>query len=295
MVLEILPTTIGFILCGLAIVHALLDGASNRIQRLLMLMTLFIYGILLEFIGIESGHHYYAEEVIMILEVVPLSIPLAWIGIIYSSMIIAERLKLTLWERILTTTLIALSLDWGMDPIAVELGLWTWTHEGGSYFGVPSFNFIGWFIIPIAYLISYNLDWIREKKRLQILTISEIDNHNSISRKIYTIFLVVPLSLILMIYMGLITLVPIIYNLPLIHVIFLEILSLIFASMMIISGRQNLKRVNWFDLIPPTILLYIAYSYAFLGFFIGQIVLGFLMIITGIPLLLAFIFTIGRR
>ena len=290
--LEILPIISGFILFGLAILHAIFDGSTNRIQRLLMITTLFLYGILLEVIGITLGHHFYAKEPIMIFGVVPLSVSLAWVGIIYSAMIIGERLKLTLWMRILTTTTIALSLDWGMDPIAVEMGLWTWTYVGGSFFGIPSFNFIGWFIIPIAYLISYNLDWNKEKKRLKILNISEIDNHDSLSRKIYTIFLVVPLSLIFMILIGLITLIPTVYNLPLIIVIIFEILTVGFASMMIILKRQNLKRVNWVNLIPVIVLIYIAYSYAILGFIIGQAFLGLHMIITGIPFLLIIFFTL---
>jgi len=293
--LEILPMLIGFILSGLAAVHALLDGSTNRIQRLLMLVTLFLYGIFLEIIGITSGHHYYAPEPIMIFGMVPLSIPLAWVGIIYSSMIISERLQLTVWERILTTTLIALSLDWGMDPIAVELGLWTWTYVGGSFFGVPTFNFIGWFVIPIAYQISYGLSWNIDKKMVKILNIAEIDNHDSISRKIYTIFLVIPLGLILMILMGMITIIPTVYNLPIAAVIIFESLTVIGASAMIVLKRENLKRVNWFDLIPPIILIFIAYNYAFLGFIIEQIFLGFHMIITGIPFLLSIIFILIKK
>jgi uncharacterized membrane protein len=283
------------ILCGLAIIHAIFDGSSNRIQRLLMLATLFIYGIFLELIGITSGHHYYAEEAIMFFGVVPLSIPLAWVGIIYSVMIITERLQLTLWIRILTTSLIALSLDWGIDPMAVELGLWTWTYTGGSFFDVPSFNFIGWFIIPIAYMISYNLSWNRERKRPQILTISAIDNDDSLSRKIYTTFLVAPFALGLMIGIGSIALIPFVYNLPLVIVIIFEALTVSFASFMIIFKRPNLKREHWFDLIPTIVLIYVAYSYTLLGFIAGQIYLSLLMIITGIPLLLTFIFTLNKK
>ena len=293
--LEIFTITTAAILCGLAIIHAIFDGSSNRIQRLLMLATLFIYGIFLEYIGIMSGHHFYAEEAIMFFKVVPLSIPLAWVGIIYSAMIIAEHLKLSLWMRILTTTMIALSLDWGMDPISVDLGLWTWTHEGGSFFGIPSFNFIGWFIIPIAFLIPYNLNWSKEKKRLRILTIREIDNNNSMIRKIYTIFLVVPLGLILMIGIGSITLIPFFYNLPLVIVIIFEFLTVLIASFIIIFNFQNLKRVNWYDLIPPIVLIYVAYSYILLGFFTGQIVLSIHMILTAFPLVLALIFSLWKR
>ena len=295
MCLESFTIPTAAILCGLAIIHAIFDGSSNRIQRLLMLATLFIYSIFLELIGIVSGHHYYAEEAIMFFGVVPLSIPLAWVGIVYSAMIITEHLELTRWMRILTTSLIALSLDWGMDPIAVELGLWTWTYEGGSFFRIPSFNFTGWFIIPISYMISYNLNWNKERKRVQIFTIAEIDNDDSLSRKIYTIFLVVPFALGLMISMGYITLLPFFYNLPLAIVIIFEVLTVSFASIMIIFKRQNLKRVYWFDLIPAIVLIYVAFSYVLLGFIAGQIILGLHMVITVIPLLVAFIFTLRKK
>ena len=97
-----------------------------------------------------------------------------------------------------------------------------------------------------------------------------------------------------MILIGLITLIPTVYNLPLIIVIIFEILTVGFASMMIILKRQNLKRVNWVNLIPVIVLIYIAYSYAILGFIIGQAFLGLHMIITGIPFLLIIFFTLRK-
>lgn len=259
-----------------------------------MLLTLFLYGTWLEFMGVMTGNYYYAPEAIMILEVVPLSVTLAWVGIIYSVMVIGERLKLPLWQRILTTTLIALSLDWGMDPIAVELGAWTWVFEGGAYFGVPSFNFIGWFFIPIAYLIPYGLNWNKEKKRPQLLTISEIDENCSLARKLFTCLLVVPIGAGILMIVGLISSIPILYNMPLIVVVIWAVLTVVVASGMIILKRENLKHTQWFDLIPPSILLYIGYNYAILGFLIGHPDLGLLMLLTGIPLLLAFIFTLRK-
>jgi len=290
--LNILPMIIGIILFILAFIHAYFDGKNNRVQRILMLITLFFYGILLEYIGIISGHHFYAVEPIMILEVVPLSIPLTWVGIIYSAMIIGERLELSLWNRILTTTLIALSLDWGMDPIAVEVGLWTWVHEGGSFFGVPSFNFIGWFFIPIAYLVAYNLHWNKERNKLELLSINQIDKHVSLKRRLYTLFLVIPIALGFLILIGLITIIPIIYNLPFVIVVIWEVFTIVYASWMVVRNRDKLYRKFWYDLIPSIIILYIGYSYAVLGFSIGQLILGIFMCITPIPLLLVFIFNL---
>ncbi len=77
-------------------VHALLNGQENRVQRILMLITLFLYGASLEYLGVVLGNYYYVTEAIMLLEVIPLSITLAWVGIIYSAMIIGESLKLPL-------------------------------------------------------------------------------------------------------------------------------------------------------------------------------------------------------
>ncbi|MHA1723455.1 MAG: carotenoid biosynthesis protein, partial [Promethearchaeota archaeon] len=210
---DIMYSIIGFVICGLAIIHVWFDVQKNRIQRVLMLISLFIYAIFLEYIGITTGNHYYTEDIIMILDIIPISIPLAWVGIMYSSFITCEHLKLSKWKWILTSSLLSLSLDWGMDPIAVQLGLWTWVHEG-SYFGVPSFNFIGWFLIPISYLLPCALNWNGEKKRPELLSIKTLDMHDTLKRKLYTLFLVPPISLALLLLFGFINLIPIIYNLP---------------------------------------------------------------------------------
>ncbi|MFX0012689.1 MAG: carotenoid biosynthesis protein [Candidatus Hermodarchaeota archaeon] len=297
-ILNIIPMLIGFILFILALIHALIEGKNNRVQRILLLLTLFVYGILLEYVGIISGHHYYAEEPIMILGLVPLSIPLAWVGIIYSVMIVGERLELSLWNRILTTTLLALSLDWGMDPIAVELGLWTWVHVG-SFFTVPTFNFIGWFFIPIAYLIAYNLNWNKEKRKIEFLSIEQIDTHISLARRIYTILLVIPIALTLLILVGMITQIPGVYNWPVIIVQIWEVFTIIYTSWMVIKNRHKLVRKYWYDLIPPIVILIIGLGYFIFGFFIPSLAYGIFlsafMCITLIPWLLVFIFTLRKK
>ena len=292
---EILPSLVGYILCTLAIVHALLDSKDNRIQRLLMLFILFIYGTFLEFMGVTNGHYHYATDFLMILEVVPLPVSLAWVGIIYSVMIIAERLELKTWQRIIATSLIALSLDWGMDPVAVELGLWTWETDRGEYFGVPGFNFFGWFFIPIAFLIAYGLGWEQENKRFKLYTIHEIDEIHSLSRKLYTLLLVIPISIGILVIVGIISLNPFIYYMPFIGLVIWAILTVLIATFLILWKHNSLKREKAFDLIPPCVLLYIGFNYALYGFLIGRFDLGFLMLLAGIPLWLVFIFTFIKR
>jgi hypothetical protein len=291
--LVLLPGLIGYILTSLAIVHALMDAKANRIQRILMLATIFVFASSLELIGVITGVFSYALELIMILDRVPLSITLSWVGIIYSSMIITERLKLSLWLRILTTTLIALSLDWGMDPIAVETG--AWAFGGGEYFNIPAFNFFGWFFIPIAYLVSYGLSWEKESKKLRLLNVAEVDDRSSLLRRLYTVLLVVPIGLGILILVGLFTRIPIIFNLPLVFLVVWMIFTIVWASGVIIWKNENLKRTKWFDLIPPTILLFIAFFYMIFSLALGFFNLSLLMLFTTIPLLLAFIFTLRKK
>ncbi len=292
---SILTSFIGFILCALAVIHVFFDIKENRLQRILMLITLFCYAVIFEYIGIETGNHVYARDVVMIFGQVALSIPLAWVGIIYSTFIIAERLELSTWKRILTTSLISLSLDWGMDPIAVKMGLWTWLRANGAYFGVPSFNFIGWFFIPIMYLISYSFNWNAEKRRLKLLSINEIDTHDTLYRKLYTLFLVIPIAIGFLLLTSILYLIPTIYNLPIFIVIPLEILSIGGVSLAIILKRDKLKRLYWKDMIPPCTLLFIALDYGFIGLFQVDVLLGFLMFVTSIPLFLIFIFTFRKK
>lgn len=291
---ELLPAFVGYIMCGLAIIHALFDARKDRVQRILMLITLFAFGFLLEYMGVIAGNYVYASEAVMLLEVIPLSVTFAWVGIIYSAMIIGERLDLSLWQRILTTTLIALSLDWGMDPIAVAFGGWTWSYSGGDYFGVPGFNFIGWFFIPIAYLIPYGLKWNKESKKLQLLTINQIDENSTLGRKLYTCLVVVPIALGILFIVGIITRIEFIYDLHWIILLIWMIFTVVFAAGMIVRKNENLKRTQWFDLIPSTILLFIAYFYVIFSLILGFFNLSLLMLFTTIPLLLAFVFTLRK-
>ena len=92
--MALIPTLVGYVLFILAACHAWLDASQNRFQRMLMLLTLFGFGTLIELIGVTSGNYAYPRGLLINLGVVPMSVSLAWVGIIYSVMVIAERLEL---------------------------------------------------------------------------------------------------------------------------------------------------------------------------------------------------------
>jgi hypothetical protein len=291
--LVLLPGLIGYILVSLSIIHASLDAKENRIQRLLMLAMLFILATLVELIGVFTGIFSYSSELLMIIDRVPVSIILSWVGIIYSSTIITERLKLSLWQRILTTALISLSLDWGIDPIAVESG--AWTFGGGEYFNIPAYNFFGWFFIPLAFLIPYGLSWNKNNKKLKLLGITEVDLKNSLIRKIYTILFVIPLGLGILMLVGLFTRIPFLSNLNSVSLVIWAIFTVVWASGMIIWKKENLQYSHWIDLLPPCILLIIACYYLITGFIYTNFTLGIVMLLTMIPYILALIFTLRKK
>jgi len=276
---------------GLAVIHAMVEAKNNRLQRSLMLLTLFVYGFLLEYMGVMSGNYDYASEPIMLFEVIPLSVTFSWVGIIYSVMLVGDRLEVSPWIRILASTLIALSLDWGMDPIAVELGAWTWNFEG-DYFGIPAFNFIGWFFIPIAYLVPYELNWDKESHQVQLLTINQIDSHDSWMRRLYTLFIIVSVAAGILILVGIITRVPFLFYLNLPIMVIWVIVTVIFSTAVVLWKRKNLRRKFWFDMLPPIILVLLVINFTFYGFLIARFDLAVLMLLTSIPLWAILGFTI---
>ncbi|MHA1242694.1 MAG: hypothetical protein ACTSQU_18200 [Promethearchaeota archaeon] len=91
------------------------------------------------------------------------------------------------------------------------------------------------------------------------------------------------------------TRIPFFYNLNSVILVIWAIFTIVWASGIIIWKNKNLRRDNWFDLIPPCTLLVISYFYAISSFIAGLFTLGLLMLITTLPYLLAFIFTLRKN
>jgi uncharacterized membrane protein len=112
---------------------------------------------------------------------VPYVIPLVWAIFFYCSFamtnIIFERLRTThAFEEAVSLQwflkivgmgivagLIMASLDLIIDPVMVALGAWSWP-SGGSYYGIPLWNYEGWIEIPAVTFIIYSVYLHRIKK-----------------------------------------------------------------------------------------------------------------------------------
>ena len=97
---------------------------------------------------------------------IPILIPLVWSGLIYmglnyssliTGLIVAQQTFNTGFSLIIFTGILLMILDMILDPIAVDEGRWSWSKPG-SYYGVPLFNFLGWFgTVVVVLSIFFNL------------------------------------------------------------------------------------------------------------------------------------------
>jgi len=127
------------------------------------------------------------------------------------------------------------------------------------------------------------------------MNIAEADTRCSLLRRLYTILLVIPIGLGILMLVGMFTRIPFIFNLPLVFLVVWMIFTIVWSSSIIIWKRESLKRAKWFDLIPPSSLLVIAFFYAISSFILSLFTMGLLMLITTLPYLLAFIFTLRKN
>jgi hypothetical protein len=152
-----------FIIC---FVHAMRQG-SRATERVALLLTGTVYGVILESLTIYQLHaYYYGHFLIMFHDQVPLAIGVGWGIILYSGVAFADALRLTGAAWAATVGLLGLGIDLTMDAVAIRLGMWNWRFASAGmlpsptstrliapdlqWFGVPFGNFYAWFIVLVS-------------------------------------------------------------------------------------------------------------------------------------------------
>jgi putative membrane protein len=99
--------------------------------------------------GFPFGAYSYTERLQpQIVEEVPIAIPFAWVLVVPSALLLADRLlgasRQKPWSRLVLVVLLTVGLDLTLEPVIVYANrYWEW-HDGGWYYGVPLSNFLGW-------------------------------------------------------------------------------------------------------------------------------------------------------
>ncbi len=141
---------------------------------------------------------------------VPYVIPLVWSMALYCTFTMTnimfnrvrtthrpeEKASLRWFLRIIgmgiVAGLIMASLDLIIDPVMVTVGAWSWLPGGGSYYGVPLWNYEGWIEITAVTFVFYTV-YLHFRKKSQIYVGGE-------QRSRYTLFVVAPYLAALVIF-----------------------------------------------------------------------------------------------
>ncbi|MCW8931146.1 MAG: carotenoid biosynthesis protein [Gammaproteobacteria bacterium] len=126
------------------------------------LAWLMISGVLMGY-AIEASQttqhpplYHYTQALIFLPGQVPLGIVLSWASIFFALFNTLKMLKAPYWLAPFIGGLIAVGLDLITDPAFVSLGFWVWENPVG-WFGIPWFNYMGWFLIVASFIWGSNL------------------------------------------------------------------------------------------------------------------------------------------
>jgi uncharacterized membrane protein len=143
------------------IVFALIHGALFYQWRgiLIFFAICLVVGNIFENVGVRTGfpfgHYYFTDLMGPKLFAVPIQLGLAYLGMAYLSWTLARLILGGMQNPLqgsgvvtlpLVAAFIMVAWDFSQDPVwSTILHLWIW-QQGGAYFGVPTSNFLGWYL-----------------------------------------------------------------------------------------------------------------------------------------------------
>ena len=134
---------------------------KTRIFRVFELFGFIVYAGIFENIGVLGNTYNYSLDRLVMVGAVPLSLLAIEAVIFYSALRFAEVMKFPKWTIPVVVGFLAVLQDLTIDPVAVfdthlvagvMEGRWNWiTHYKGLLFGIPFFNYTGWFFLMFYY------------------------------------------------------------------------------------------------------------------------------------------------
>lgn len=146
-------------------------------------------------LGVKFWYHLnrpFFSSRIRFLNVYPLEVSLAWVILKYLSFclatIITKAFLLPQMLVILLTPSILVSLDFIIDPIAVNISKsWQW-EKGSRYFGIPLRNFLGWYIVGFLSTLIFALIIPERQVEFNLLYLLPIIFYGAFIKNSLTIF-----------------------------------------------------------------------------------------------------------
>lgn len=129
---------------------------KNQLSNTLALISIYILGLSIEIIGVQTafpfGEYSYGNILGPKIAGTPFLIGVNWVLVIVGATALAERLlpNKPKYLRIVTAATLALLLDLLIEPVAVQLQMWSWT-EGT----IPFSNYLAWWILATIFTSIY--------------------------------------------------------------------------------------------------------------------------------------------
>ena len=124
--------------------------ASDRPNNWLLYMAPIVLGYIIEVIGTNTGWPFgaYAYGTALGPRVfsTPLMIGVLWWLLIRAWFDLSERWTQNAWAKALITGTAMVLMDVLIEPVAIELGFWTWEDVE-----VPVANYVSWFVLATLF------------------------------------------------------------------------------------------------------------------------------------------------
>lgn len=148
---QFFETTVGLTPINLVFVlFVLLSFHKNwRKGEIAWMLLVFLVGFFIEVIGVKSGvifgEYWYGKNLGIKLFDVPLAMGINWLLLCYTSVRIVDKVKVNKYVKGFLASIIMVTLDFVMEPVAVAFDFWQW--QNGI---IPLQNYLAWFITASA-------------------------------------------------------------------------------------------------------------------------------------------------
>lgn len=123
---------------------------SFTIKTTLLFLIIAVSGYFIEALGVNTGKIFgnYTYGITLGLSILntPLLIGLNWLFLTYTSSSLFERFQIHQILKILLASLVMVTFDIVLEPVASKLDMWHWKNQV-----IPLQNYIAWFVIAVVF------------------------------------------------------------------------------------------------------------------------------------------------
>lgn len=144
-----------------------LNHTDRSIRFVWASALIFFFGFIVEWIGVHTGfifgEYRYGATLGPKLMGVPVIIGLNWLLIMYCIASLLETIKIPIWLKIISGSVLAVLIDMLIEPVAMKYDFWTWTD-----YIVPLQNYIGWLVTSMIMFSVLYLFGVKTENRIAL-------------------------------------------------------------------------------------------------------------------------------